>query len=160
MSIAPLVRGLVSAPLVRALVIASTVPWLGGCLSAAVAVYAAPAVMGTAAMAGADPYSPFVHYADARPDALARLDEDIRAAECGDASAQYRLAGTLANGFNQTPDRVEVLKWYRLAEQGGEPRAAAVASSLEAVMPAGDVARAQALAQGWAPRTEGCPTAS
>jgi len=161
---APGLRRLRSTALAAALLAASTAPLLGGCVGAFVAANAIPAVYGTAVLTGTERRDPFVQNlqvpGDASEDALSRLDSQIRAAECGDPQSQYRLAATLANGFNQTPDRVQVVKWYRLAERGGEQRAAGEIAKLEATMPQADVARARALADGWEPRAEGCPQQS
>ena len=49
-----------------------------------------------------------------------KFDDLRKAAEQGDASAQYGLGGAYDNGEGVAQDKVEAVKWYRkAAEQGG-----------------------------------------
>ena len=138
-------------------------PALGGCAAALVVAQAMPSVMRGVAMAGADDVDPFrssIVYAPPRSDKeLAMLDDHILRAECGEPASQFWLGSALSNGFNATPDEVEVYKWFRLAEQGGFAGASEEIVLLSASLSEAEIAQAQARAQAWQARTEGCPAA-
>ena len=50
----------------------------------------------------------------------AQLVENRRLAELGDASSQYNLGVSYQNGLGVSVDKVESVKWYRLAAEQGD----------------------------------------
>ncbi|MDX1430878.1 MAG: hypothetical protein R3286_00380 [Gammaproteobacteria bacterium] len=143
-----------------AMMLASTVWLLQGC-AAGVAAVAVPAAFGGAAIAGAEDRRPFgggiTYTGTGTADELAVLDAKIRRANCGDAESQYWLADTLDNGLNGTPNKIEIYKWYRLAEMGGIAPAAQKVTALDARMSRAEVTEAKARVSAWQPTTENCP---
>jgi hypothetical protein len=153
-------------PLVLLATLTATLPFLTGCPTAAVmAVQMIPTAIGVGAVAGSADRNPF-HYRVpdnfARPEdqGMSQLDATIQQAECGDPESQFRLATTLRNGFNTSPNNVEIYKWYRLAHSAGYTPAGDELATLEASMSGPDVDRARQLASDWQPSTEGCPSES
>lgn len=123
------------------------------------AVQVAQVAVGGVAMANIDDHMPFsrkVTY-DGRmsPSALEELDERLALADCGDAESQYWMASALY-GFNSSPDKVEIYKWYRLAELSGFDSAVDRRVAVQDAMSAEELAQARARTDAWAPRTEGC----
>ena len=140
--------------------LALVLPLLSGCLGATIAAQVAPTVLGLTSMANAEDRSPFaiqkVNSQLSGEDDLAKLDVQIRLAECGNPPSQYWLASALQNGFNTTPNSVEIYKWYLLAELGSYAPAGEELSALDATMSAPDIAEARARAGAWQASTEGC----
>ena len=144
----------------RACAFALTLPLLNGCTAAIIAAQVVPTVVGGIAIAGAQPRSPFrmgggATAPDTDPD-LSALNARIRQAECGDAPSQYWLASALQNGFNTTPNDIEIYKWYRLAELGKFVPASAQLAALAATMSTSEIAQARARAQVWQASNQGC----
>ena len=135
-------------------------PLLHGCAAGIIAAQAIPTAIGAISIAGAEDRSPFRIQMPAPKPAtdkdLAVLDANIRQAECGDAQSQYWLASALQNGFNTTPNSIEIYKWYRLAEIGEFAPASERLRSLDAKMSASEIAEARRRAQIWRAATEGC----
>jgi len=135
-------------------------PFLQGCSAAMIAMNAIPAIIGSGAIIGADDRSPFRIPAgqpmSQNDTDLAMLDTQIQKAECGDAMSQYGLAGLLQNNFNTTPNKIEIYKWYRLAESGRYGPATEKLGALVVTMSESEIAQAQQRAQAWQAKTEGC----
>ena len=135
-------------------------PFLQGCTAAMIVSNAFPAIIGGGAVLGAEDRSPFrIPVDNLRPQNevdLAVLDAKIQKAECGDAQSQYWLASVLQNNFNTTPNKVEIYKWYRLAESGRYDPATEKLRILAETMPEADITQAQQRAQAWQVNTEGC----
>jgi hypothetical protein len=136
------------------------VPFLHGCAGAMIAAHAIPQVIGGISMANADDRSPFkIKMPDAQPRTdteLAKLDEQIRLARCGDAKSQFWLASALRNRFNTAPNNIEIYKWFRLSEMGDYAPAGPEVAALEQSMPASEIAQAKQRVEGWAPTAESC----
>lgn len=135
-------------------------PQLQGCAAGLLAAQAVPGIIGGVALSNAEDRDPWQTY---RPgwrrqpeDKLEALNARLLQAECGDAESQYWLAASMNNGFNLSPDRVEIYKWYRLAQARDYAPAAEPLSVLEASMPESDIETARERARQWTPRTEGC----
>ncbi len=135
-------------------------PFLQGCSAATIVMNAIPAIIGGGAIIGAEDRSPFRIPAgqpiSQNDTDLAMLDTQIQKAECGDAMSQYGLAGLLQNNFNTTPNKIEIYKWYRLAESGRFDPAREKLALLAATMSESEIAEAQQRAQAWQANTEGC----
>ena len=148
----------------RVCVLVSVLPFLNGCLPAMIVGQVAPVVFGGVAMANVDDRSPFkIHKPNAKPAIetdLAKLDAQIRQAECGDPQSQFWVASALQNGFNSTPNSIEIYKWYRLAEIGNYSRASKELEALDATMSESEISAARDRVQAWRPATEGCSVSS
>lgn len=132
---------------------------LQGCLPGLIAMQAVPAAMGGVAMGNVEDRNPFItrlRHAPPRPDdELAALDAHLRRARCGDARSQYWLGNALGNGYNTSPDRIEMYKWLRLAERGGVADAAPALARLGASMSPAQIEQARARVSRWQARS--CP---
>ena len=141
-----------------------TLPLLNGCLAAAIIGQVVPAAFGITSMVGAEDRSPFriqkVNATLHSDEDMAELDLRIRQAECGDAPSQYWLASALQNGFNTTPNNVQIYKWYLLAESGSYMPAREELIALGATMSEPEIVEARTRAQAWQAETEGCPIIS
>jgi hypothetical protein len=145
---------------VAACVLAAAVPLLQGCIAAMVAAQAVPVAITGTTMAATEHRSPFITHAPAaaRPkqDELARVDEYIRGAECGDARSQYLFADVLGNRFNADLDYVEVYMWYRLAEMRRYEPATERLAELEPFMTEADITAGRQRASEWEPGGADC----
>ena len=141
-----------------------TLPLLNGCLAAAIIGQVVPAAFGITSMVGAEDRSPFriqkVNATLHSDEDMAELDLRIRQAECGDAPTQYWLASALQNGFNTTPNNVQIYKWYLLAESGNYVPAREELTALGSTMSEPEIAEARKRAQAWQATTEGCTVVS
>jgi len=147
--------------LARVLAVAC-VPWfLQGCTAGLAALQVVPSAIGMTAAANADDLDAWQRGRLSRPptpdEDLATLDARIRRAACGDAESQYWLATSLNNSYNETPDKVEIYAWFRLARSGGYTAAAQPLAALETSMTESAIASAEARASAWRPTTEDCP---
>jgi TPR repeat protein len=146
--------------IVVAVALAASTMLLQGCLAGLIVAQAVPAAMGGVAMANTENRSPFVTRMPnqpARTDAeLAALDAQLLAAACGDANAQFWLGSALHNGFNTSPDPIEIYKWYRLAQHGGVGAATPELERLAAGMSEAQIAQAKLRVSQWRVREEGC----
>ena len=149
--------------LVGAAVVVVSACLLSGCAGVAVA-QAANVAFGGAILAGAEERSPFVSYGpglSARTEGeMQALDAHLLRAECGEPESQFWLGSALRNDFNAAPNRVEIYKWYRLAEMGRYAPAGDEVKAVAASMSESQVEEARARVQAWKPRVEGCPTRS
>ena len=139
-------------------------PLLNGCLVAAIVGQVVPAAFGITSLVGAEDRSPFriqkVNATLHTDEDMAELDLHIRQAGCGDAPSQFWLASALQNGFNTTPNNVEIYKWYLLAESGGYVPAREELTALGSTMSESEIAEAGVRAQAWQATTEGCTVVS
>ncbi len=78
-----------------------------------------------------------------------------RAAELGDADAQFTLGWHCSKGKGVSRDLVEAHKWYSLAAAGGHESADRARTMLERQMTREDILRAQQLVQTWTPAAAG-----
>ena len=139
-------------------------PLLQGCAGAALAAQIFPTIIGVGSVAGSGDRSPFridIPAAGKRSDnELVELDTQIHQAACGNPQSQFWLAAALQNGFNTTPNKIEIYKWYRLAEIGKFAPASAKLAALHDTMSEPDIAQAMARAEAWQALTEGCSVGS
>lgn len=144
----------------RSLLTVLMVPFLHGCAGAMIAAHAIPQVIGGISMANANDRSPFqIKMPDVQPrtdSELAKLDEQIRLAGCGEARSQFWLASALRNSFNTAPNNLEIYKWFRLSEMGEYAPAGPEVAALDQSMPASEIEQAKQRVEDWAPTTEGC----
>jgi len=133
---------------------------LNGCVTPLMAVQAVPAVMTATSMATTAHQSPFVERAPSGPTSTdpqtVASNAQLRRAQCGDAQAQFQVASALSNDGSSIPNRVEIYKWYRLAELGNYEPASNELDGLLVAMTPSKVAEGQARVRGWQPSTEGC----
>ncbi len=143
---------------IAGMILLMAVPFLQGCSAATIAMNAIPAIIGTGAIAGADDRSPFripVGQPMSQSEAdLAMFDEQIKKAECGDPESQYWLANQLQNNFNQSPNKIEIYKWYRLAESARYGPATEKLLALAATMSEPEITDARQRAQSWQAKTD------
>lgn len=72
-----------------------------------------------------------------------------KAADQGDADAQYNLGIRYADGKGVSQDYIEAHKWFSLATVGGEERAIKNRSIIEAKMTPEQIAEARRQASAW-----------
>ena len=77
------------------------------------------------------------------------LNEELKAAEQGDAKAQGTLGWCYHRGFGVVKDAIEAYKWYLLAEASGDAQAGAARTSVAMEMPTVQIAEAEARAKQW-----------
>ena len=137
---------------------------LSGCGAGVVAVQAAQATFGGVMLANAEDRSPFVSYG---PSAAGRTERELEVlnshllrAECGESESQFWLGSALRNDFNAAANRVEIYKWYLLAERGGYAPAGDELKAIAGSMSQQQVGQARARVQAFKPRVEGCPTST
>jgi len=144
-----------------------SLPLLQGCVAALAAAQAVPAAIGLGSIAGADDRNPFRHRMPSAHGAssaragngFAELDRRLQLAECGDAASQYWVASAMDNSFNASPDRVEIYKWYKLAQLARHAEASVRVAALDATMAEHEILAARERVADWRPRTQGCPDA-
>lgn len=78
-----------------------------------------------------------------------------RAAEQGDADAQFNLGLVYAQGFGVAKDYVQAYMWWNLAAAAGNEEAATNRGIIEARMTPEQIAEAQRLSRNWVPRSAG-----
>ena len=75
-----------------------------------------------------------------------------KAADQGDAEAQFNLGLMYASGRGVPKDPVSAHMWFSLAAAGGDKAAEGNRQRVAAKMSPGQIAKAQGLANGWKPK--------